>query len=234
MRSAELIKQTPATNPAAAASDFAKLLPEKPAVVTPAISSGLVAGIDLENYLNDLQDLAHLVYRYVDLQERTEAEDELELHPLLQRITSNLKHLAVVYTDCLSEAYDQFQKTQRAGQSELDQFPQEIARLQRQLLKTDQQIRQLTESVAILAAAIERQIAFDPTLKNDAQRKARRSELMESDGDYIATTNALKAAQDRREMLLIELQLLRNQFSVLKLNLREAIASKELAAFDAA
>jgi chromosome segregation ATPase len=200
----------------------------------PQLVSGLSKEANLENYITDLQDLAYQIYRYEDLCERSNLEDEPERLALLQRITRSVKNLAVIYTDCISEAFDQLNKTQNNVKIKLNQYPEAIADLQRKLLKTDQRIRQLAESVAILTAAIERQIAFDVSLKNDSQRKARRVELMESDGDYISASIALKAAQDRRESLLIELQLLRNQFSVLKLDMREAIAVKELAAFDAA
>lgn len=232
MRSAERLQSTPVRHPGETAPDG--LNPAGEAKVNPLSVSGLAPGIDLENYRTDLQDLAYLVYRYLELQERAESEDEPEVTHLLQRITRSVKHLATIYTDCLSEFHQQFQKTQPEANHQLKEFPQAIAQVQRQLLKTDQQLRQLSESVAILTAAIERQIAFDPTLKNDAQRKARRTELMESDRDYIAAANALKSVQDRRETLLIELQFLRNQFSVLKLDVRAAIATKELAVFDAA
>uniref|UniRef100_B8HKQ5 Uncharacterized protein n=1 Tax=Cyanothece sp. (strain PCC 7425 / ATCC 29141) TaxID=395961 RepID=B8HKQ5_CYAP4 len=192
---------------------------------------GLAAHVNLENYLADLEDLAAQVNHYLEVEDRLELS---ELLPLLQKITRSVKNIAVIYTDCLTEAIDRYGATQQQVQTRLTQYPEAIAGLQRRLLRTDQQIRQLSESVAIFSAAIDRQIAFDPTLKNDAQRRARRTELLESDGDYIAASIALKEAQDRREDLLIELQLLRNQFSVLKLGMREAIALKEMASFDAA
>lgn len=192
---------------------------------------GLAATANLENYLADLEDLAAQVNHYLEVEDRL---DLPELMPLLQRITRSVKNIAVIYTDCLTEAIDRYGATQQQVQTRLTQYPEAIAGLQRRLLRTDQQIRQLSESVAIFSAAIDRQIAFDPTLKNDAQRRARRTELLESDGDYITASISLKEAQDRREDLLIELQLLRNQFSVLKLGMREAIALKEMASFDAA
>jgi hypothetical protein len=189
---------------------------------------------NLSNYIADLEDLADQVYRYLDLEARAEEEAQPDLMARLQRITKSLKNIAVLYTNCMEEAFAQFAKTQRQVTGQLQQFPEAIADLQHRILRADQQIRQLSESVAIFSAAIDREIAFDPNLKNDAQRRARRSELMESDGDYIEAANALKSEQDKREMLLIELQLLHNQFAVLKLGMREAIALKEMSALDAA
>jgi len=199
---------------------------------------GLLEDASLDNYISDLEDLAYQVYRYSDLRDRNEASDlegrPSELPTLLQRITNKVKNVAILYTDCLSEAFNQFIETQREIKAQLNQYPEEIANLQRQVLQADQQIRQLSESITIFTAAIDRQIAFDASLKNDAQRKARRAALMESDDNYSTTATALKTAQDHREELLIKLQFLRNRFSVLKLHMREAIVRQELAAIEAA
>jgi hypothetical protein len=210
-------------------------------VINPALTTdetaaiaGLCKDANLDNYISDLEDLAYRIYRYLDLRERSNAEDESELLAQLQYVTNHVKDLAAIYTDCFNEAFDHFRKTQRQIKLQLNQYPDEIADLQRQILRADRQIRQLSESATILITAIDRQIAFDTSLKNDAQRKAKRIELMESDSDYITASIALRAAQDRRESLLIELQLLRNQFSILKLDRQEAIATKQLAAVDVA
>jgi hypothetical protein len=199
-----------------------------------SLAGDLDKNANLSNYIADLEDLADQVYCYLDLEARAEEEAQPDLMARLQRITKSLKNIAVLYTNCMEEAFAQFAKTQRQVTNQLQQFPEAIADLQHRILRADQQIRQLSESVAIFGAAIDREIAFDPNLKNDAQRRARRSELMESDGDYIEAANALKSEQDKREMLLIELQLLHNQFAVLKLGMREAIALKEMSALDAA
>jgi hypothetical protein len=116
----------------------------------------------------------------------------------------------------------------------LHDYPIAIAKLQRQTLKLDQRLCTLRESVAFCLSAIDRQIAFDQSLKNDAQRKAKRVELMESDSDYIQALLELRQAEDRKAELDIDLQLLRNQFSLLKLERREAIAAMELQASTAA
>ncbi|MGJ3252345.1 MAG: hypothetical protein ACFE0J_14645 [Elainellaceae cyanobacterium] len=51
---------------------------------------------------------------------------------------------------------------------------------------------------------------------------------METDGDLIGATAQLRKKEDIKAELDIELQLLRNQFSILKLERREAIAMMEL------
>jgi hypothetical protein len=117
---------------------------------------------------------------------------------------------------------------------ELNDYPQAIAKLQRELLELDQQIIGLTESVTIFLAEIDKQIAFDQTLKNDAQRKVKRIEMQQADPDYYTASRQLKETQEKRALLDIDLQRLRNEFSVLKLERREAIASMELHASTAA
>lgn len=117
---------------------------------------------------------------------------------------------------------------------QLNDYPQAIAKLQSQILKLDQQIRTLNESAAVFLAVIDREIAFDLDLKNDSQRKAKRMELMETNADYIEASLALKYAQDKRAEKEIELQLLKNQFSLLKLDRRETIARIELEAANTA
>lgn len=116
----------------------------------------------------------------------------------------------------------------------LHEYPEAIANVQRQLLKADEKIRQFNESVGWAETAIDRQIAFDQSLKNDAQRKARKAELLQTDEVYIEAAIALKHAQDRRAELLIELERLRNWFSILKLEIKAAIAQRELEASEAA
>jgi hypothetical protein len=112
-------------------------------------------------------------------------------------------------------------------------YPAEIAEKQRQLLRAEQHLRRLQDILNRLTAEIDTAIAFDSDLKNDAQRKAKRLELMRSAEFRKAIANLLIAEDERAEME-IDLALLRNQFSVLKLQLREAIAARELQVVDAA
>lgn len=111
---------------------------------------------------------------------------------------------------------------------QLNDYPKAIARAQCQILKLDQQIRTLNQSAAVFLAVIERDVAFDINLRNDAQRRAKRMELMETRLDYVEASLALKYAQDKRTEKEIELLLLRNQLSLLKFDRREMIARLEL------
>lgn len=110
---------------------------------------------------------------------------------------------------------------------QLNEYPQAIADLQQELLHIDQHLRQARESVAFCLNAIDRAIAFNQELKNDPQRKAKRTDLMERDGDMIQASTQVKRLEDLKAELEIDLSLLRNTFSLLKLERREAIARLE-------
>ncbi|WNZ24719.1 hypothetical protein HJG54_18970 [Leptolyngbya sp. NK1-12] len=112
-------------------------------------------------------------------------------------------------------------------------YPIAIAQKQRELLQSEQHIRRLQDVVNRLTAEIDTTIAFDTDLRNDAQRKAKRLELMKAP-DYRRAATNLQMVQDQRAEIEIDLNLLRNQFSVLKLELRESIATRELQMVDAA
>lgn len=109
----------------------------------------------------------------------------------------------------------------------LADYPQAIAKLQRQILDLDQSLISLSESVKIFEAEIDKAIAFDASLKNDTQRKAQRIQMQQTDGDYYQSSLLLKQTKEKRDSLAIDLEFLRNQFSILKLEKREAIAQLE-------
>lgn len=111
----------------------------------------------------------------------------------------------------------------------LSEFPLAIARIERQQLRLSKKIRTAQTHLDKLTGEIECKIAADPELKNDQQRKARRLELTTS-GDYQTALTILNTYNDRQAALTINLNLLRNQFSVAKLEIRESIARDELAA----
>jgi len=113
---------------------------------------------------------------------------------------------------------------------QLNEYPQAIAKLQHQLLDIERKLTCQREQVAVCLNVIDRAIAFNQELKNDNQRKAHRSELMETDGDYITDLIQMKKLEDIRGGLEIDLKLLANTFSILKLERREAIARMEATA----
>lgn len=111
----------------------------------------------------------------------------------------------------------------------LSQFPQAIANLEKHLLKTAQNVRAAQAELDQLTAQIDSTIAHDADLKNEAQRKAKRAELMQQDL-YQECLKEHLYWFDNHKVVEIELSLLRNQFTVAKLEARERIAQMENAA----
>lgn len=97
------------------------------------------------------------------------------------------------------------------------------------MLQAEQQVRLHQATVDEINGKIDYEIAFDVDLRNDAQRKARRIELCGT-SEFREAAEQLQAAKDRLTELQMEHQLLHNQFTVLKLAMRESIALRELQA----
>ncbi|MBD2156207.1 hypothetical protein [Leptolyngbya sp. FACHB-16] len=109
----------------------------------------------------------------------------------------------------------------------LSDFPGAIAALQ-QVVRTAKDCRDQTENrLARLKLRVEYAVAFDSDLKNDNQRKAKLGELM-STAEMEEAVTSLNKAQDTVAQAEIELTLMLNQFSVAKLETRQAIATIEM------
>ena len=112
----------------------------------------------------------------------------------------------------------------------LNEYPTAIAKLQYQVFGFDIVIEQAQMTIKQIEAEIDSEIAFDATLRNDAQRKAKRQQLLDEHPQYWEQQEILSLNKGKRESTFIELCLRRNEFSVLKLEKREAIARLELQA----
>jgi multidrug resistance efflux pump len=108
----------------------------------------------------------------------------------------------------------------------LADYPLAIAKLERRLLRTSKSIRRCQSHLEQLHTAIEQAIAADLDLKNEQQRKAKRLELLNGN-DYLSAQRILQTYSDSRASLEINLSLLRNQFTVAKLEIRQAVAQAE-------
>jgi hypothetical protein len=84
------------------------------------------------------------------------------------------------------------------------------------------------EALSFLDAEIELMICNDGSLKNEQMRKARRLHYQQQP-DYLDMKNRYKEARIKRERTGIELTRVKNQFSIFKLEARQAIASLEAA-----
>jgi hypothetical protein len=111
----------------------------------------------------------------------------------------------------------------------LNQYPKKIAQLRQELLELELELESLTELVKSYEAEIEKTIAFDKELTNESQRKAKKV-AMKADPtkDYYQLAQVLRKKREEREIKAIDLELIRNQFSLAKLEKRQEIAQLEL------
>ena len=112
---------------------------------------------------------------------------------------------------------------------QLNRYPQALASLERALLKVNLEVESHEETLSFLDEEIETSIARDGDLKNEQMRKARRLKLQQQP-DYLQMKSRLKDAKLRREQASIQLNQVRNEFSVAKLEARLRAASLEVAA----
>ena len=110
---------------------------------------------------------------------------------------------------------------------DLNDYPNEIAVKRRQLLRIEQTIRRLSEAATTFANQIDQMVAFDAELSNETQRRAKKAQLRRSDEGYVQASKALADAQDQKTEIEIELQLMRDQFGLLKMQERDRIAQIE-------
>jgi len=109
---------------------------------------------------------------------------------------------------------------------QLEAYPTSIASSETILLGLKQQLQAQQDELDILTHQIESEIAFDANLKNDAQRKARRFELMQSE-QYVKSATELRNLQTAIAIAEIDTRSLLNQFTIAKLQFRHEIAQLE-------
>lgn len=109
---------------------------------------------------------------------------------------------------------------------QLSHYPAAIAQAAQQVNELDSQIMAVQQMINRVEGNAERVSAFDPDLKNDSQRKARRFEVLLTNQEYQTALNTLMQLTAQKASALAHLEYLRNQFSVAKLEARSAIAQQ--------
>jgi len=116
-------------------------------------------------------------------------------------------------------------KTPRQPTLSLSDYPHEIARSRTAIARLDREMATLEYAIARIDLAIENAVASNPDLKNDTLRRARRGELRSLNPELRTYQEQLTRLRERRTLKEIQLEMLRNAFSVAKLQLRHEIAS---------
>lgn len=106
-----------------------------------------------------------------------------------------------------------------------DKFPAAIAQLQEDILKLRQDLRIAKESEALILVGLQSKVANNPELTNDTKRKAELETLKQQDKDLLMTRNEITALEHAISEREIALELRRNEFAVMKLDMRLQIAT---------
>ena len=106
----------------------------------------------------------------------------------------------------------------------LNQYPVAIAQAAQTVNELESQIAAVQLVINRIEGNADKVAAFETDLKNDNQRKARRFEVLQVNLEYQQSLNTLIRLTAERGNAVAQLEYLRNQFSVAKLETRLAIA----------
>ena len=98
----------------------------------------------------------------------------------------------------------------------LEDYPQVIAQTEREILELNCDREQIESQINLILISINSKIAADTTLENEQQRKSKREELTHENEKLSQYKVSLARTQIKIESKKIELNQLRNEFTVLK------------------
>ncbi|MBI1240795.1 hypothetical protein [Umezakia ovalisporum] len=109
---------------------------------------------------------------------------------------------------------------------ELSHYPTAIAEAAQGVNKIDSQLMAVQQQISRFEGNADRAAAFDMDLKNDAQRKARRFEVLLVNQEYQQAMDTQMRLMAEKANAIAHVEYLRNQFTVAKLEARLAIAQQ--------
>ncbi|MGH8000447.1 MAG: hypothetical protein ACREPR_13700 [Brasilonema sp.] len=109
---------------------------------------------------------------------------------------------------------------------QLNQYPAAIAQAAQRVNEIDSQLIAVQQQINRFEGHADRIAAFDMDLKNDAQRKARRFEVLVVNQEYQSCMDTLIQLTSEKANAIAHLEYLRNQFTVAKLQARLTITQQ--------
>jgi hypothetical protein len=109
---------------------------------------------------------------------------------------------------------------------QLSHYPSVIFQAAQRVNEIDSQLMAVQQQVNRFEGNADRIAAFEMDLRNDAQRKSRRFEVLLVDRDYQKAVDTQIQLITEKANAIAHLEYLRNQFSVAKLEARLNIASQ--------
>jgi hypothetical protein len=110
---------------------------------------------------------------------------------------------------------------------QLSNFPHAIATAQQKLLNLGRDITIVRNALLLEENSIDQAIAFSSDFKNDNQRKTAKAQMLNESNLYQSMSKQLADLTERYNQADINLQLVKNNFTVAKLETRERIAKLE-------
>jgi len=105
--------------------------------------------------------------------------------------------------------------------------PHAIATAQQKLLNLGKDLTIVRNQLLLEENSIDQAIAFSSDFKNDSQRKTAKAQMLQESALYQSLTQNLADITDKYNRVDINLQLVKNNFTVAKLEMRERIAKME-------
>lgn len=110
--------------------------------------------------------------------------------------------------------------------TQLNHYPSAIAQAAQRVNEVDSQLMAVQHQINRFEGNADRVAAFETDLKNDAQRRARRFEVLLVNQEYQKAMDTLIQLTMEKANAIAHLEYLRNQFSVAKLETRLKIAQQ--------
>jgi hypothetical protein len=110
---------------------------------------------------------------------------------------------------------------------QLSNFPHAIATAQQKLLNLGRDLTIVRNALLLEENSIDQAIAFSSDFKNDSQRKTAKTQMLQESALYQYLTQNLNDLTDKYTRADVNLQLVKNNFTVAKLEARERIAKME-------
>lgn len=107
---------------------------------------------------------------------------------------------------------------------ELTEYPAAIAAAQIKVLDLGDQLGEAEMDLARVNARFDLEIAHDPELKNDTQRRASRLAVVLQDGEHVELTRKVVVLGQRRAVAIVERDQRQDEFRVAKLLIQREIA----------
>ncbi len=108
----------------------------------------------------------------------------------------------------------------------LSDYPLAISQATQRITELDYELSAIRQLIDAFEGRTDLLVAADPKLKNSAQRKARRFELLQFNQEYQKAIDILTKLSVEKSSAIAHLEYLRNQFSVAKLEAQLAIAQQ--------